>query len=407
MSNEYDYQSPTANATFTFLDSLAQQEKDRRALENQNYQRSQDAIKTKLLQDQSASTIADQASQAELRRQEAARAAAQAQQTTDKEARLAAAEKDKQQNLNDLIDAYVSPPGETPELQASNRQKAGIGLFKIHGIDPTSLDHLMGNDKGDFDFHTVGDTLYATNKKDGKATKVGTGQKLEDANGGEAGAAAADVKDAVQGMMDGIVPPQLPGRASKEYTAMMAESKRRGYNLAEAAMDWTATQRKLQTLNGNKVTGLMSSITTAGKSLDVIDELTKQWDAGKLPALNSLQLKAAKQGLLGPQAATIATQLEGQITDVVSELGNVYMGGNSPTDYALQLAGKNLSADWSKKTLMDMTNLARKNLQIRRNSIATSAVEGASPNNPYDRRQPDQGGGAPVRRFNPATGQVE
>ena len=87
---------------------------------------------------------------------------------------------------------------------------------------------------------------------------------------------------------------------------------------------------------------------------------------------------AAKNGAYGQNAASIATQLDGQITDVTSELGNVYMGGNSPTDHALQLAGKNLQANWSEKVLLDMTKLARTNLQYRRNSMDSVGAAGLS-----------------------------
>jgi hypothetical protein len=54
------------------------------------------------------------------------------------------------------------------------------------------------------------------------------------------------------------------------------------------------------------------------------------------------------------------------------------MGGGTPTDQALVLAKKNLSADWDDKTLRDMTNLARRNLQIRLNSFKQVEPAGIS-----------------------------
>jgi hypothetical protein len=184
-------------------------------------------------------------------------------------------------------------------------------------------------------------------------------------------------------MMDGTIPPILPGRASKDYTALLAEAHRKGYDLSSAATDWVATQKHVSTLNNNQQTKLMQAISTASQSVDVIDELATQWDAGKYPALNSVTLKLAQGGALGPKAQTIATQLDGQITDVTSELANVFMGGGTPTDTALKLASKNLNANWSKQTLHDMTELTRKNLQIRSNSMKNVGVQGASAKNPY------------------------
>lgn len=192
-----------------------------------------------------------------------------------------------------------------------------------------------------------------------------------------------NVQDAVKGMVEGTIPPQMPGRASKDYIALLSEAKRQGYDLSAAVTDWNATQKHVATLNNNQQTKLQQSIQTAASSVDVIDDLAKQWDGGKFPVLNSVTLKLAKGGALGPKAQTIAQQLDGQITDVTSELAQVYMGGGTPTDQALKLASKNLQSDWSKQTLMDMTDLTRKNLKIRSNSMRNVGVQGASATNPY------------------------
>ncbi len=178
-----------------------------------------------------------------------------------------------------------------------------------------------------------------------------------------------DVKETIKGMKDGTLPPIMPGRASKEYTALTAEAHRQGYDLATSAADWQATQKHFATLNGAQQTRLRQAISTASDSLGVIEDLAKKWDGGKYPVLNRANLKGAVNGVLGPEAQKIATNLQAQITDVQSELGNVYMGGNSPTDYALQLAEKNLSADWTKAQLLSAIDLARTNLKIRQNAI--------------------------------------
>ena len=164
-----------------------------------------------------------------------------------------------------------------------------------------------------------------------------------------------------------------------------AELQRRGYDMMSANKDWLATQRTIATMNGPQQTRLRQAAETAYHSLDIIDELNDNLamllQRTKFPRLNRAALAYAKSGAAGEEAASAARQLEAELTDVTSELGNVYMGGNSPTDHALQLASQNLSSDWSQKTLHDATMLARRNLQIRRNSIANSTplVPGASP----------------------------
>lgn len=192
-----------------------------------------------------------------------------------------------------------------------------------------------------------------------------------------------DVKLAVQAMKEGTVPPQVPGRASKDYTAIMAESKRQGYDLARATTDWTATQKHVASMNGAQQLRLTQAVNSLPEMLDSVDTIAAQWKGGGFPLLNKANLAAAKAGAYGKDAAVIANKLDAQIADVTADLGNVYMGGNSPTDHALNLASKSLSGDWDEKVLHEMVGLARQNVQIRKNSIANTGVAGASANNPY------------------------
>ncbi len=200
----------------------------------------------------------------------------------------------------------------------------------------------------------------------------------------------ADVKESVKGMVDGTIPPQLPGRNTKEYTAVTAEAHRQGYDLVKAIQDWTATQKYLSTLNGPQQLKLRQSITALPDLLDSVDTLADKWKAGRFPALNAANLALAKNGAYGNEAATIANSLSTQISDVRADLASIYMGGNSPTDDAFKLAETSLNQNWDNKVLHDMTNLARKNVQIRNNSIKTTGPAGTSEGNPYAPKPPAQ-----------------
>ncbi len=193
----------------------------------------------------------------------------------------------------------------------------------------------------------------------------------------------SDVSEAVRGMKEGTLPPLLPGRATKEYLATMAEARRQNFDLAAAATDWAATQKHISSLNGTQQLRLNQAIGQLPELLDTVDTLASKWKAGRFPPLNKAQLIAAKNGMLGKDAASIANQLDAQIADVTSDLGAVYMGGTSPTDHSLKLAEKALSSDWDEKILHDMVALARKNVETRQHSIQNTGVQGASANNPY------------------------
>jgi hypothetical protein len=227
-------------------------------------------------------------------------------------------------------------------------------------------------------------------RSDGVLISVRTGEPVTEVDPDQpprssagTGGTNTDVHDSVAGMMAGTLPPQMPGRASKDYTAIMAEAQRQGFDLAGAVQDWTATQKHIASLNGTQQLRLNQSIGQLPELLDTVDALASQWKGGRFPILNRANLAAAKGGAYGDQVASIAQQLDAQIADITSDLGNVYMGGNSPTDKALALAGTALKGDWSEKVLHDMVALAKKNVIIRQHSIANTGVMGASPDNPY------------------------
>jgi hypothetical protein len=205
---------------------------------------------------------------------------------------------------------------------------------------------------------------------------------------GGAADAVSNAKEQVAGMMDGTLPPVMPGRQTKEYSEIMAEAHRQGYNLQAAVTDWNATQKHITTLNNAQQLRLNQSINALPDLLDSVDALASKWKGGRFPILNKANLALAKGGAYGTDVATVANQLDAQIADVVSDLGVVYMGGNSPTDHALDLAGKSLKGEWNAKVLHDMVTMAKSNVRIRKNSIATTGVQGASANNPYAPPQP-------------------
>lgn len=191
-----------------------------------------------------------------------------------------------------------------------------------------------------------------------------------------------DVGLIADAIVSGNQPPALTG-LYRNTAAVKAELQRRGYNLTAATEDWNATTQYLKTLNGAQQVRLRQAVNFAADSLDIVDSLSSQWSRSKFPLLNAGQLKLAKSGALGADAQSIATQLDSQISDLVSELATVYKGGGASTDEGLQLAAKQLSANWSEKQLKDAVTLVRKNLQIRINSINNSGVVGGTAGNPY------------------------
>lgn len=193
---------------------------------------------------------------------------------------------------------------------------------------------------------------------------------------------ASDVKETILGMKDGSLPPVMPGRGSKEYTALMAEAHRQGFDLSKANQDWVATQKYLSTLNGAQQTRLRQATEQVSESVPLVRSLVTEWDSAGIPALSAANLKAAKAGTYGNKAQSLAVRLDAQIADMVSELGTVYKGGNSSTDESLRLAAQNLSGSWSKQAALDALTQIEKNISYRKNSMRLPAVTGHE-DNPY------------------------
>lgn len=189
------------------------------------------------------------------------------------------------------------------------------------------------------------------------------------------GAGVAD--DIAEAIMAGTQPPDTKGlyRTGPQVRAKLAQQ---GYDLKNANLDWQAAQKFILGVNSPPLIRLRASANTAFHSLDLIDEYNKQWKAGGFPVLNKARLAAAQQGALGPEAQKIAFQLDGQIATLQFELGNVVMGGNTPTDQSLEQMRKELQTDWPEGVLDTMIDQAKRNLSIRINSFKQIAPAGQS-----------------------------
>jgi len=197
-----------------------------------------------------------------------------------------------------------------------------------------------------------------------------------------------------QAIMEGKQAPILTGLYGQSANVRAALQKK-GYDLASAQMDWQATQKLLTTMNSSQQTRLRQAVNFSYDSLDIIDQLNQAWKGGNFPLFNSAAITAASSGvdnkpLAKPIDITIpnpdgssttttikdkqglATLLNAQINDLTSELGTVYKGGNTSTDESLSLAAGNLKSNWSEETLNSAVQLARTNLQLRKNSIETT-----------------------------------
>jgi hypothetical protein len=188
------------------------------------------------------------------------------------------------------------------------------------------------------------------------------------------------------GVITGKIPPPNSSGARLPILTIkiVAALARKDYNLADAFLDWTATRKFLQSQNAVKVNTLRATIKTVYHTLDLVEQRYRDWQATGLPGdhrvWNRLALEASKQA--GGATGAAAQALDTQVNDMVAEVAQVYMGGNSPTDHALKLSESNLKGSWDDQTMFELTTLLRQNLQVRSNSVNTLTPLTAG-ENPY------------------------
>ena len=174
-----------------------------------------------------------------------------------------------------------------------------------------------------------------------------------------------NAKDISQGIMDGSLPPDLNQVASfKDRSAVAAELKRQGVNLTEKRLDWIAATKYAQTKEGPAQVRLRQAIDSVTSATDNLKKLNEQFTRTNYAPINKAQIVAdANTG------NSLAVKYLAQLTVIQDELGQVFMGGNSPTDRTIQMAQNLLKSNFSVKQLNSVIDTLKDNLTFRKNAI--------------------------------------
>lgn len=188
---------------------------------------------------------------------------------------------------------------------------------------------------------------------------------------------------AAKAIYDGTQPPDLKNQ--RFAAGVRQELERNGFNLSDAQIQWTAAQKNVAALNSTQQTRLRQAIGSAPHMLDNIESLYGEFEKLGGPSgfriVNKATLAAAKQvpGRLGE----VAQALEANIADLVSDLGTIYQGGNTPTEHAMHLALQNLDANWTPGQFRELLKQARKNIGYRLAAMDASGPVGTGGENRY------------------------
>jgi hypothetical protein len=205
-------------------------------------------------------------------------------------------------------------------------------------------------------------------------------------SGGGSGAflPTEDLDAIAEAIARGDLPPALtPYRSNAAGIA--ARLARRGIDASELTLNFEAEKKAISSLNSTQQVRLRQTMTTLDHSLEKLEEVYARWQkvgpASGFRKFNKAALTAAQQ--VGGEAGATAQELVTLINDMVAETANVYMGGNSPTDHALKLAGENLKAEWNEATFTRLLELMRTQLKFRRQAMDEIRASGTRGENPY------------------------
>jgi len=189
----------------------------------------------------------------------------------------------------------------------------------------------------------------------------------------------------VSGIMKGTQPPLVGyGANSKEGIAIRSALQLLGYDYTKASLDYQAVQKFISSNNSPQQVRMKQAENSVKESLPALKMMADKYVESGFKFVNKADLIAAQNGAEGPEAAKKAQELLGQISLITDELGQTFMGGNSPTDKAFELAAQVLKGDFTMPVLKNQIDLLEKNLQYRENSWNATEATGSNGSNQYN-----------------------
>ena len=196
-----------------------------------------------------------------------------------------------------------------------------------------------------------------------------------------------------QGIMNGDQPPTTTG-LYRNSAAVRAELEKNKFDLSKANLEWTALQKWTASANSSQQLRMRQAEQSVKQSLGNLQTISDSFKRTGFKFVNRAELVAAANGAQGQEIASQAQQLLGQVSLITDELGQTFMGGNSPTDAAFGLAAKVLEGDFSSDVLTGQIALIKQNLTYRENSWKlTGAVTPGGGDNTYAAAAPTSAGG--------------
>jgi len=163
----------------------------------------------------------------------------------------------------------------------------------------------------------------------------------------------------------------------------------KAYDLTKAVTDWNALQKYTAATNSTAQVRMKQAEASVEQSVQKLQQFSDDYIRSGYKFVNKADLVASSNGVFGEDAAKKAQAILGQISLITDELGQTFMGGNSPTDAAFALAANVLKGDFTQEVMTSQIDLLKQNLQYRKNSWNQVTATGLGGDNIYNQSTPE------------------
>jgi len=190
----------------------------------------------------------------------------------------------------------------------------------------------------------------------------------------------------LQGMAEGLIDPESKTYTKNDRTKINLEAVKQGINLNELATERLAVKKFVTNKNSTQQIRLREAIDSVQNSVVELRDLNADFKRSGFNPANKAELMAVVNGVASPELKDAATKYLTQVNLIADELGQVFMGGNSPTDRALKIAQDTLKTEYGFDQMNSVLNQIDKNLSFRLNSLNSSrpyGIGGEITSSPY------------------------
>lgn len=255
-------------------------------------------------------------------------------------------------------------------LKAQHGQDYGLGIDQI--VKQFSEQNKIGAGDRPSPVYNYDPTSGNTTDAQGKVvTSVPKNSKINRQGSMFGQSKPDDIANTVSGIGDGSLSPVLTNYSFRDRTQIASGAQQAGLNLNKMAGEYNAVQKFIGTANSATQTRLRQAIVSTNDAIDNLKQISSEFQRFSWTPANKVELMAALSGT-DQGKRDIATRYMTQLNVIKDELGQVFMGGNSPTDRSIGLAEGILNKNYGVKQLEAALSELRNNLGYRMNAIDNS-----------------------------------